>query len=170
MKRIFFCFFLVLLAQEAIAIGITPDAVRIDFVPNFENVYHFRTQQSSFTSIIMDGELKQYVTIENDKVSTDGSFDVRVKLPEEIITPGDNVVFVGVIEGAADTSMVSGVASVRTAIVIRVPYPGVYAEVGFNAPDMNTGETAKFIVSIRNLGKTDIDGAKSSIDIIDSKG
>ena len=166
---IIWALFLILLIKPhtVSAIGITPDSIRIDFEPNFENSYIFKTEKAENTGIYIEGGLAEYLNIEEDNIAKDGSFVIRVKLPSEIEMPGDNVVFVGVLEGAKGGGMVSGRASIRTPIVIKVPYPGIYAEISFNVNDLGINETANFIVKINNLGKKDIDKAKAVIDILD---
>ena len=149
------------------AIRISPDSIRIEFEPNFEKSYTFHTEMAENVGIAIEGDLAKYVSVEKDNIAKDGSFVIKVKLPAEIETPGKNLVYVGVTEGGKGGAMVSGIASIRTPIDIRVPYPGIYAEIGFNAHDLNINETANFAVRIHNLGKLSITNAKAVIDIFD---
>ncbi len=149
------------------AIRISPDFIRIEFEPNFEKSYTFHTETAENVGITIEGDLAKYVSVEKDNIAKDGSFVIKVKFPAEIETPGKNLVYVGVIEGGKGGAMVSGIAAIRTPIDIRVPYPGIYAEIGFNVHDLNINETANFVVTINNLGKKDIDIAKAVIDVFD---
>ncbi len=166
---IFFMFLLTFLMCSYVvnAIRISPDSIRIEFEPNFEKSYIFYTERADNVGIAIEGELAKYVNIEKNSIAKDGTFVIKVKLPAEIETPGKNLIFVGVTEGGNEGGMVSGIASIRTPIDIRVPYPGIYAEIGFNAHDLNINETANFAVTINNLGKKDIDSAMAVIDIFD---
>lgn len=170
-KNIIPAVFFIFLAglSTANAIGIRPDAIRIEFEPYFEETYNFQTEAAENTQVYFEGPLAKYAKVKKNNIKKDGSFVVGVKLPREIKTPGDNIVYVGVIEGTKKEGFVTGVASVKTAIVIRVPYPGIYAEVEFNAPNLNINETTNFIVSLTNLGKMDINNARAEIEVFDSK-
>ncbi len=154
---------------SANAIRISPDSIRIEFEPNFEKSYTFYTERADSVQVTIEGDLAKYVTIEKDNIAKDGTFVIKVKLPAEIETPGKNLVFVGVTEGGTGNSMVSGIASIRTPIDIRVPYPGIYAETSFIVHDLNINETTNFIVAIHNMGKNSITNAKAVIDIFDTK-
>ena len=154
--------------STANAIGIRPDAIRIEFEPYFEETYNFQTETAENTQVYFEGALAKYVKVKKNNIKKDGSFVVGVKLPKEIKTPGDNIVYVGVTEGTKREGFVTGIASIKTAIVIKVPYPGIYAEVEFNAPNLNINETAHFVVSLTNLGKNDINNARAEIEVFDS--
>ena len=162
--------FLVLLITKSntvSAIGISPDSIRINFEPNFEETYTFQTVRAENAAVYIEGALAEYVTVEKNNINKDGTFIIKVKLPANIETPGDNVLFVGITESSSGGGMVTTKASIRTPIVVRVPYPGVYAEISFNTHNLNINETASFAVIINNLGKKDIGNAKAAIDIFD---
>src|SRR3989338_254566 len=167
MKKFVLILFFVLFINMANAIRISPDSIRIEFEPNFEKSYTFHTETAENVGVAIEGDLAKYVSVEKDNIAKDGTFVIKVKFPAEIETPGKNLVYVGVTEGGKGGAMVSGIASIRTPIDIRVPYPGIYAEIGFNAHDLNINETANFAVRIHNLGKLSITNAKAVIDIFD---
>ncbi|MAH01899.1 hypothetical protein CMO87_01550 [Candidatus Woesearchaeota archaeon] len=167
---IFVLFLILLMMHMGIvnAIGIIPSAIKMDFQPNHEETFTFYTEVTENIGIYIEGGLAEYVTLEEDNMAKDGTFVIKVKLPAEIETPGKNRVLVGLIEKGSGGGTVAGIASIRTPIDIKVPYPGVYAEIGFNVNDLNINETANFVVTINNLGKEDINNAKAAIDICDS--
>ncbi len=168
MKKIILSFFTLILLISTIqvsAIGIKPSSVLINFVPNHEEIIGFKSTSSNSPNIKIEGTLSEYFSIEENNIAKDGTFTIKVKLPDKIDTPGDNVVFISLTEIKDETGMLSARASIRTPIVIRVPYPGSYSEIGFNAPDMNINETKAFTVTINNKGKEDIKHAKAIISI-----
>jgi len=168
MKKIIILLLMAIFISNTVnAIRISPDSIRIEFEPNFEKSYTFYTETAENVGIAIEGDLAKYVGVEKDSIAKDGSFVIKVKLPAEIETPGKNLVFVSVTEGGKGGAMVSGIASIRTPIDIRVPYPGIYAEIGFNVHDLNINETANFVVTIHNLGKLSITSAKAVIDVFD---
>ena len=162
--------FLIFLVQQhtVYAIRISPSAIKIDFQPNYEETFTFHTEATENIGIYIEGNLAEYITVEEDNIAKDGTFLVKVKLPDEIETPGKNRVLVGLIEKGRVGGTVAGIASIRTPIDIKVPYPGVYAEITFHVNDLNINETANFVVRINNLGKEDINNAKAEIGIFDS--
>ena len=146
---IFILFLILLIAPYMVnAIRISPSSIKIDFQPNYEETFTFRTERSENIGVYIEGDLAEYVTVEEDDIAKDGTFVIKVKLPAEIETPGKNLVFVGLIEKGKGGGTVAGVASIRTPINIKVPYPGIYAAIGFNVHDLNINETANFVVTI----------------------
>jgi hypothetical protein len=169
-KLIFVLFLLLLMMQMGVvnAIRISPATIKIDFQPNYEETFTFYTDPAENIGIYIEGSLAEYVTVEEDNIAKDGTFVIKVKLPAEIETPGRNRVLVGLIEKGKGSGTVAGIASIRTPIDIKVPYPGIYAEIDFNVHDLNINETGNFAVTINNLGKDDINNAKAEIGIFDS--
>ena len=134
------------------SIRISPDSILIPFEPGFEKEYPFITDKAQNTVVSIEGPLSQYVSIVSNTISTDGRFVVKATLPDQIETPGDNVLFVSVMEGGKDASMMGGVAAIRTPMVVRVPYPGSYANLGLSVANVNNNETGYFTISIDNRG------------------
>lgn len=163
-----FLIFLIIKVHTVSAIGISPASIIINFEPNFEKSYTFYTATEDNIEIYVEGDLAEYVTIETNDIAQEGTFIIKVKLPAEIETPGDNIVFVGITEAGEDEGMARGKASIRTPLVIRVPYPEIYAEIGFETHDLNINETTDFIVTLNNFGQVDIDNALAVIDIFNS--
>ena len=166
MKKILMLILALLAMQSVCAIRISPDSIRINFEQNFEASYIFSTDIAPNTAVYIEGKLAEYLTVEKNNINKDGTFVIKVKLPAEIETPGDNVMYVGVTEAGKGGGMVSGRASIRTPIVIKVPYPGIYAVISFDVRNLNINETTNFAVTINNLGKKNISKAKAAIDII----
>jgi hypothetical protein len=162
--------YLIILSQTTLGIRITPASIQIDFTPNYEEVFTFYTEKSDYNKAYIEGDLTEFITIEENRISLDGSFKVRVKLPDEIDSPGIKSAFIGVIEGGKGGGTVSGIASIRSPIRIRVPYPGYFAEVSLHTRDLNINETAVFYVNINNIGKLNITNAKSTISILNLDG
>tara|TARA_Y100000310_G_scaffold241784_1_gene245871 strand:+ start:32405 stop:33556 length:1152 start_codon:yes stop_codon:yes gene_type:complete len=163
-----FALLLVVQAGTINAIKISPSSIKIDFQPNYEETFTFYTERAENIGVYIEGNLAEYVTVEEDNIAKEGTFVIKVKLPAEIETPGKNRVLVGLIETGKGGGTVAGIASIRTPIDIKVPYPGVYAEISFNVQDLNINETADFVIAINNLGKEDIGNAKAVIDVLDN--
>ena len=70
--------------STANAIGIRPDAIRIEFEPYFEETYNFQTEAAENTQVYFEGSLAKYAKVKKNNIKKDGSFVVGVKLPREI--------------------------------------------------------------------------------------
>lgn len=159
----------ILLSVNVQAISIAPSSIRIEFTPNYEESFVYQTERAANAAVLIEGELAEYFTVEKNNIEKDGTFIVKAKLPEVIETPGDNVVFISIVERSADGGMISAMAAIRSPIVIRVPFPGIHAEFKFNVYDLNINQTKDFSISIKNLGKLDINNVKSEIEIFNTK-
>ena len=170
MKRILILisalFFLLLIANAVNAISISPASVKISFSQNFEKNYTFRTDVSDTAGIYIEGpfdELNISITLMENKVSEDGSFVIKVKLPSEI-SPGKHELFVGVADSFGG-GFIGGIIHLRAPIVIKAPFPITQGEMDFTVYDMNINETANFNVKINNTGQVDIKNATGTIGI-----
>jgi len=168
---IFFVAFMVLFVQSASgSIGVSPVKYALDFVPGYEGNFHFNfnTDSGGDLEIFVDGDLAEYATLSNTRVSGSGRVDVSLKLPEAIETPGKHRIFVGARPVSAGGGGVGAVASVRGAINILVPYPGKYADVEFSVTNANSGEKIPYILKIFSRGEEDL-LVNSEIEIFDFK-
>src|SRR3989338_3366444 len=147
------------------AIRISPDSILIPFEPGFEKEYSFNTNKVPNTVVAIQGDLAKYFTIKENNIEKEGTFIVKASLPEQIETPGDNVIYISLMEGGKDVSMMGGIASIRTPIVVRVPYPGSYANIGFSVRNVNFNETGHFNIDISNMGDHN-ETASASIELL----
>jgi len=168
-KLIYLCFIIIIfLIQNVFAIGIgSIDNNVIFFQPNIEKSFYFTLRGVAVgtrAELYIEGELKDYVTL--SEVSEDGVFVATVRLPEEIEEPGVHKVFINAEEvPISSKGTLSAVTAVAVPIKIIVPYPGKYIEASLEAPDINIGDTAGFIVSVTNLGEEEIGSVKGYISI-----
>lgn len=169
-KIIFPLSILLFLSSFVNAVSISPGLVKVDFEPNLEKSFSFRTSKTSDLTVNIEGSLSKYFILEKNNIGKDGTFVITVKFPEEIETPGENKVFIGLMEKPKQGQMISTIASIRTPIIINVPYPGIYATFTVNVNDLNINETRDFSVSANNLGKEEISDSKVELKISDSKG
>ena len=170
MKKIFVLIFAltIILISTAYAIRISPDSIRIEFEPNLEKSFVFMIGGASKVEIYKSGALSEYVQLDKTILDDGSKFTVTVKLPDHITTPGDNIILIGAREYVEKGGTVGGIAAIQTPIVIRVPYPGIYADMEMSIPDASVDEIIGITINIHNLGTDDIKSAKASIDIFDS--
>jgi hypothetical protein len=170
-KILFFSILFIFILNVGIvnAIRISPAMINIDFEPNYEKSYTFTTEKSEGIDVYFEGDLAEYASLGSNNIAQDGTFIVQIKLPEFIDQPGNHRILVGLIEvGVGGTATVSGIASIKAPINIKVPYIGLYAEVMFKAHDLNENETSNFQIEIDNLGVEGIKELSSKIDFFDA--
>jgi uncharacterized protein YqgV (UPF0045/DUF77 family) len=83
--------------------------------------------------------------------------------------PGRNLLYVQAKEVNTGSGAMA-VAAVRAPVSVFVPYPGYYAEMTFEAPNINEGETEQFVVGVINLGTNRLERVYTVIEVYDSAG
>ncbi len=160
--------FFIFVSPFALGVSIQPAKYSINFEPNLEKDFGFYICGAAKIETYLDGDLVKYATIiDNEPNSSCRDIVVRVRLPNKIEKPGKNILLVGAKELIEVGSGVAGRAAIQAPIVIFVPYPGMYVEWNFVAPNVNEGETVHFIVSVSNLGTNNIQSARAIIDVYD---
>ena len=160
--------FFLLACPFVLGVSIQPAKYSIDFEPNLERDFGFYICGAAKIEPYIDGDLVQYATIiDNEPNGGCREIIVRIKLPSEIEKPGKNILLAGARELIEVGGSVGGRAAIQAPIVIFVPYPGLYVEWDFVAPNVNEGESVHFTVGVSNLGTNDIQSARAMIDVYD---
>lgn len=171
-------FLLYFFAPSASALGISPGKISMDFVPNeefeFEGMIINNEGGPQELDISAEGELKDYITlltpdhivIDTDKLAV---YRFRLELPDKFDRPGEHI---GIIWAAqhieeVEGGMLGARMKVGTKIVVRVPYPGKYAEIALDIENANVNDTVVFDITVSNLGKENITQAKGEMEILD---
>jgi hypothetical protein len=174
---LFLSFFIVFLSlsSAALAIGIAPPRVVIDFEPGLEREIPFvvlnNLDAPVGVQLYVKGELGSLVTLDTESVSLGPQetreFTALLRLPSRIDTPGMNEIRVGALETQANagTGTVGAKAGVESQIRIMVPYEGKFLVASLEATDAKAGEEVVFTVRISNPGKEDIAKVSAMIDV-----
>jgi hypothetical protein len=158
-------------------LGVTPGRTTIDFVPGLEQEVTFNVvnSESKDASIVLttQGELRSHVTLnEKELFITSGEKNIpvsyTVRLPDSM-EPGTHSAEIVVLE-LPDTSgtseaFVGAALAVVTQLIVKVPYPGKYAEAKLNVINAESDSDIQFIIPIANLGKSDIFDARANVDV-----
>lgn len=169
-KKIFFLVIcIVFMTNFIFALGITPSIHRVDFKPNMELEYEFRVIASSDQEIEIyaSGDLDEYVKFSKKKFTGTNSFIATIILPEKLDRPGKHTLLLGAREIVDTGSGVGTSSAVQVPIVIRVPYPGKYAELSFVMKSANEDESIDYDLLIYSRGDESID-TESKIDVYDN--
>ena len=174
--------FTLMLAKDAIALGISPGKKTIDFEPNLEKditLTVFNSEHRDFTAAIFArGELGNYIELQEAKLkfsSEDGekSFNYKIKLPEKIDKPGQHYadIVVREISGAEEGKdiVIGALVAVVSQLEVKVPFPGKYATANLDVENAKPNEEVKFFIRVNNLGEEDIGNARAKITIFDKK-
>ncbi|QQG38604.1 MAG: hypothetical protein HYS32_03280 [Candidatus Woesearchaeota archaeon] len=178
-KRVLFTlFFILIIAANVSAIGISPSKRTIDFQPNLETTLEYSAinneNKSKELEIYVKGGLEAFITPSETSLilqpNERKTFFVAIKLPSSIDKPGQNDNRVGVLEKEAssaqgETSIGSRVG-VESLLFINIPYPGKYLALKLTINDAALGENLDFIIDIQNQGKEDLNSIRATIDII----
>lgn len=152
-----------LLGRTVFALSVTPARVSGNFVPGFEKTISYSISEqdaSQDLNIYIEGDLKDYIQLDKNKLKGGGTFSVTIKLPQNISKPGHHKTYVVVEEAVKDDevldSPVGTSITLKSLIDIFVPYPGKYIEVSLDSGDVNVGEPVNFKLGITSFGKEDV--------------
>lgn len=174
-------FLTILLSPEVSALGISPSRTILDFEPGLERTFQFYALNTQNTELNLEvyvtGALSEYVTTSTDSLHLSPAesmkgFTVSIKLPQDLEKPGIHDTRIGIVESLpggkeAGTSVAARVG-VESQLWIRVPYPGIYAEINLETEDVAVGEDAEFTIGIHNRG-TDPITAQGTVKIYDGE-
>ncbi len=161
------------------ATGLSPPRFEIDFAPNFEGTFEIIIINTASypinASLSFIGPYSKYFSLPEKEyyfIDPGGSqvAKFKVKLPSIPDKPGNLQTGIRARGVPTGSSQINLVSSVESQFIVKVPYPGKYAEIDFKPGNINHGEIAKFNVLLANLGKETIARAKISIFINDVLG
>ncbi|MCD4666749.1 hypothetical protein K8R47_02990 [archaeon] len=175
---VFFLVFAILIIHKVDAIGVTPGRTTIDFEPDLSQDIKFtviNNEQKDMKAVLrIEGDLAQYIKVSqaliNFKAEEDSKeLTYRVNLPKDISKKGINKGSIIIMELPEEVdqpgAFVGATAAVATELIVRVPYPGKYAEIDLAV----SGEgPVYFHIPISNFGEQDIIRAGATIDILGS--
>ncbi len=171
----------ILFTQITYAIGIGPGRTTIDFASELEKEIAFtiyNNEQKEMKALItIEGELAEYVSVNKllvdfkaDEAKKDMAY--KVKLPKEFEKPGEHTASIIVTELPseleAEGTYIGATTAVVTQLLVKVPYPGKYAEARLDISEASSGETVNFIVPVYNGGDEKILRASAIIEILGS--
>ena len=159
-------------SSHVLALGISPAIVDVDFNPKGEYEFTFSISSDDPEQPIevsLAGPLAKYASVSKEEVIGSGTFDVRLKLPSEIETPGPNRISVIISEKKPEGDFIGTKIEIRGTIIVHVPYPGRYVEAEFNIGDGNVDSFIPLFLRLENKGDESI-YVSSEVGIFDDKG
>lgn len=160
---IFCAFFLILNSKNicASSLGLTPAIIEQNFEPNGRFLASFNVLGASETQdllVFAEGDFSEYVTFDKTNFTGGNSFTAYIDLPAQTNKYGKNKLYIKVKEVFdIDTGGIGTKLEIGALIIIRVPYPGKYAEIrSFEITTTNENESIFFISKVENMGNQDI--------------
>lgn len=177
MNKFLFLFLGLFMISSVYALGVTPGRTTIDFEPNLERTINFdiinsEGKDAEFT-LSVDGELSDYVSFENSKISISADEDKKtftydLNLPSTL-EPGLRTGRIIIAEVPEDLdsaeSHVSATLAVATQIYVNVPFPGKYASSKLIIYNVQPGEDVTFVFPVFSTGKLDLDAVYAVVDV-----
>lgn len=177
-KGILILLILILFSSSVFSIGITPGRTTINFESGLEKTIPFsviNNEKKNMDVILwVEGDLAEYVTLEETLISFSSNEDAkelsyRVELPNEIEIPGEHSaeIIAREMPKEKDSSgyYVGATAAVATQLLVRVPYPGKYAEIKLNVVGGDGDNPVNFYIEVLNFGEEDISNAQAVIEV-----
>ncbi|MEW6063216.1 MAG: hypothetical protein AB1571_02505 [Nanoarchaeota archaeon] len=178
-KLMIYFVFLFFLIFNVNAIGISPSRIIINFEPNLEETIPFTVYNNAEFNvnikIYVKGELNSSVTINQNSLvipaKGTNTFTATIRLPSRLDKPGIYDTRIGVVESTGGEqgagTFVGAITGVESQLFVQVPYPGKYASLDLEIPDVVLNQPINFKAIIQNLGEDDINTAYVGIDIFD---
>lgn len=173
-------FFLIALLPHSEAIGLSPSSLEIDFEPNLHREISINLINSAEkplnATLQLAGDLAPYFKVEEGffvlPPRSVKNYIIVMHLPATIKRPGNHVVAMHAVQAplqiaGVETRGIGATISVEGAIVIKVPYPGKYAEAELLLEDINEGETSVATLRVINYGLEPIRRAVGILEIYD---
>lgn len=180
-RLIMFVILTVFLVSNALAIGLTPGRISVNFEPGMEKEGEFTiiNSEGKINNFVMyvRGELNESIELKENRISMNANeiekrIKYKINLPEEL-TPGLHKAEIVVMQvpdtkSEKDKTSIGAVLAVVMQVYVYVPYPGKYVEAELNVH--GTEREKRFVIAMISRGKEKIEKAKAEIEIYDNKG
>lgn len=143
------------------ALGITPGRIETDFQPNMQFFVNYRALSVAHDQklkVYAAGDFAEYVTFDKTNLTGGEGFTAYINLPEKASHPGKNALYIRVGEVSDNEGGIGTRLEVGALIVIKVPYPGKYADINsFSVDNVNENESVSFNTEVESLGNEPVD-------------
>ena len=145
---------LALAVQSVFAIGISPSRKYIDYAPGLKiqvPISIINAEQKDMRVLIYaQGDLAQYITLKEtlitmSKNESQKEFTLNLKLPMDMEQAGSiqaqvfALEFPSQEEAGESAKIITAKTAVASQIIVRVPYPGKYAEASLSVDESEVG-------------------------------
>ena len=165
------------MTSNVLALGVTPGRTTFDFEPGVEKEVAFTVMNSENKDmdliVLVQGELNQSIALPEVSFKMSAgeaskTLKYKVRIPAGL-SPGPHMSEIVVIQlpGKSSTSeaFIGAAIGIATQISIFVPYPGKYAEAGFNVIGPESDGKVTFVIPVMSRGNLDLVRVRGTIDI-----
>ena len=143
------------------SIGITPGSVYFVYNPGQSYLINFHVVGADplqNLSVYASGDLAQYVRFDKIYFNSSEVITAYIDLPEYIENPGGHTISIRVGEVIDKNAGIGTRLEIGSRVIIDVPYPGKYAEIGsFKIDNTNENDQLYMSLLVRNLGSEEIE-------------
>ncbi len=171
MKKVMIFVLLIFLISGAFAkSGVTPSSYVVNFEPGLERDFKFRFIFSDGveSKISLAGDLREYASVNKEKIRGEEEVVVHLELPDEIEKPGTHIIRVGAKGKLTGEGGFALSADVGGIIKVVVPYPGKYVETSLKATRANAGENISLDFDVQSKGDESV-GINAYLEIRDAE-
>ncbi|MFH1710820.1 MAG: hypothetical protein ABH840_00745 [Nanoarchaeota archaeon] len=155
-----FIFFILGCNNVHASLGLSPAIVETDFEPDLSFLVNFRVigaDSSQKLEVYAEGDFSKYVQFDKTNLTGVEGFTAYINLPLTAEKPGKNKLYIRVREVVEKSSGIGTRLEIGALILIKVPYPGKYAEIkSFSISDANEGEPVNFNLEVESLGAEEV--------------
>ena len=177
-KIIIYLMMSMILIGAALAIGVAPVKTIVDFESGAQEEITVRiinSEHKDFKAVIYaEGSLAEYIELTSTLIAVRADEDSKslsfnINMPDSFSKPGTHEAKITVLEFPKEfatedaNTMITAVSSVVTKVIVRVPYPGLYAEANVIVTQAEVDKPITFTIPISNFGIQDIQKAKATI-------
>lgn len=176
-KKLILLIIFVLMASNALALGVTPGRTTFEFEPGAEKEVAFTVVNSENKDmdlvVLVQGDLNQSIALSevSFKMTASESSKVlkyKVKIPKDL-SPGPHMSEIVVVQlpekSSTSEAFIGASIGVATQLSIFVPYPGKYAEAAFNVIGPEDDGKITFVIPVLSRGNLDLVRVRGTIDI-----
>lgn len=178
-STLFVVLFVLCAISSVLAVGVSPPRVFIEPIPGDSGQFNITVQHTAGQDVYMHfdiyGTYEEVFSIAEDKVfipGPSGSARVTINytLPQEFTKYGRTLTYFQAIEAYQATAGASARTGAKVQMFIDVPYPGNYAEFGFDMPNAKVGFDANVTLRVYNRGSFPLSDSRAVLTVTDFQG
>lgn len=163
---------IIIFSDTALGFGIMPASQTIIAGENTQEVSFYVVNDNIDIDLFVrvEGELSNFVDIENEKISLLKNQDrekvkLRLKKLPQNIEPGEHIIKIVLLDITKNEGHISAKITLTYKLKIVVPYDDAYLDISLYAPNFKKDEGGNFIIQAQNKGAKNAINAIPIIDI-----
>ncbi len=162
-KGFVFAFILILIILNCsfiYSLGLSPALIELNFEPGEKYFINFQPRNVEVNQklrVYAIGDFNDSVRFDKTNLIGEEGFTAYIDLPMTAKKPGNNYLYIRVSEVKDKFSGIGTLIEVGALVLIRVPYPGRYAEIkSFMFENVNENEPINYEIEVVNYGEEEL--------------